>query len=108
VPAGATTGPVGVTTPGGQVSSAASFTVTVTPTITGFDPGSGAPGVTVSITGTNLNAATAVKFNGASAVFHVDSGVQITATVPPGATSGTLRVTTPGGTATSSGNFTVQ
>jgi hypothetical protein len=38
----------------------------------------------------------------------VSSGSQITATVPTGATTGKITVTTPGGTATSSPSFRVR
>jgi hypothetical protein len=107
VPAGATTGPISVTTPGGTATSATSFTVAGSPTISGFTPTSGAVGASVVITGTNLTGASSVKFNGTSASFTVNSSSQITATVPAGTTTGPVSVTTPGGTATSAGNFTV-
>ena len=109
VPAGATTGKIHVTTPGGTANSAANFTVTApTPTITGFTPTSGTPGTSVTITGTNLTGASAVKFNGVNAAsFAVNSATQITAVVSATATTGPIAVTTPGGTATSAGNFTV-
>jgi uncharacterized protein YjbI with pentapeptide repeats len=108
VPTGATTGLIGVTTPGGTATSSTNFTVLpAAPTITSFTPSSGAVGTMVIITGSNFTGATAVTFNGASAVFTVNSGTQITATVPTGATTGLIGVTTPGGTASSSTNFTV-
>ena len=111
VPAGATSGTISVTTPGGTATSSGSFTVTGTPppapTLTGFNPTSGSVGATVTLTGTNFTGATAVAFHGTAALFAVNSAMQITATVPAGATSGTISVTTPGGTATSSGSFTV-
>ncbi|MWB93617.1 T9SS sorting signal type C domain-containing protein [Flavobacterium sp. GA093] len=80
------------------------------PTITNFTPAStcAGTGVSVVITGTNFTAASAVQFNGvAAASFTVNSNTQITATSPVSATTGTITVTTAGGTATSAGTFTV-
>ncbi|MDE3244543.1 MAG: PKD domain-containing protein [Acidobacteriota bacterium] len=111
VPPAATSGPITVTTPGGAATSSSSFIVTTSvpvPTITGFNPASGHVGSTVVITGTNLSSASSVAFHSVSAVFTVNSATQITATVPVGATSGTIAITTPGGTATSATVFTVQ
>ena len=105
VPANATTGPISVTTPGGTATSATSFTVA--PRITSFTPASGAPGTSVAINGANLTGATAVKFNGTSAVFTVNSPVKITATVPAGAASGPITVATPAGATTSASSFSV-
>jgi len=110
VPLGATTGPISVTTPGGTATSSTDFTVTIPPppTITSFSPTSGPVGTSVTITGTNFSGATSVKFfDNVSATFTVDSSTQITATVPLGATTGPISVTTPSGTATSSTDFTV-
>lgn len=75
--------------------------------ITSFAPASGAEGTSVTITGTSLTGATAVTFNGTSASFTADSDTQITASVPSGATSGLIRVTTAVGTAISSNDFIV-
>src|SRR6267378_4141543 len=107
VPAGATTGPLSVTTSAGTATSTSSFTVVSPPTITSFAPTSGPAGTYVTINGTNFTGATAVAFNGVSASFAVSSATAIQATVPAGATTGPLSVTTPGGTATSAGAFTV-
>ncbi len=107
VPAGAITGTITVTTPGGTATSATSFTVVPVPTITSFTPTTGAVGMGVTITGTNFTGATLVRFNTTSATFLVASATSITTTVPAGATTGTIRVTTPGGVATSATNFTV-
>jgi len=109
VPAGATDGPISATNPDGTGTSANSFDVTPSPvpTITSFDPSSGPVGTSVDITGTGFFGASAVTFNTTTAMFTVDSNTQITATVPAGATTGTIRVTTPGGTAVSATSFTV-
>jgi hypothetical protein len=75
--------------------------------VASFSPAGTTPGTDVVIRGDGLTGATAVAFNGAAATFTVDSATQITAQVPDGATDGTVSVTGPGGTATSSGSFTV-
>lgn len=78
------------------------------PTITSFSPSGACPGTTgIVITGTNFTGATAVNFNGVTSTFAVDNATQITATVPLTATSGTISVVTPSGTATSASSFTV-
>src|SRR5437867_6188985 len=78
------------------------------PTITSFTPTSGPVGTNVTISGTNFTGATVVMFNGVSAApFSVTSATAIQDTVPTGATTGPLSVTTPGGTATSTSVFTV-
>jgi hypothetical protein len=108
VPTGATTGKITVTTPGGTATSATNFTVTVpAPTISSFSPTSGRTGTSVTITGTAFTGANAVRFGGVRASFVINSATQITATVPVGAATGKISVTTPGGTGTSSMNFTV-
>ena len=81
-------------------------TSSAAPTLTSFSPSSGGATTSVTITGTNFTDATAVTFGGTNASsFTVDSATQITAVVADGST-GKVTVTTPGGTATSSGNFT--
>jgi hypothetical protein len=107
VPAGATTGVLGVTTPGGTATSASAFTVLIAPTITSFTPTSGSAGTSVMISGTSFSGATAVTFNGSPTSFSVNSDTTIQATVPNGATTGPLSVTTSGGTATSAASFIV-
>ena len=77
------------------------------PTGLGFSPASGMVGNTIVLTGTGLASATSVRFDGVSARFTVASDTQIAATVPAGATSGPIIVTTPGGTVVSSSRFTV-
>ena len=79
-----------------------------TPSITSFTPTSGNIGTSVTINGTNFTNASAVKFNGTSAVtFNVVSSTQMTATVPTGATTGKIAITTPNGTGVSNANFSI-
>lgn len=78
------------------------------PTVSSLSPSSGPVGTSVAITGTGLTGATAVSFNGTSTTdYAVSSPTTITATVPAGADTGPVSVTTPGGTATSTADFTV-
>ena len=105
VPADATKGKIAVSTTAGTATSAAPFIVK--PSLVSFTPGNGAAGVVVTISGTGFTDTSAVKFNGAAAVFQVQSSTQVTATVPAKATTGRISVTTPGGTATSPASFTV-
>lgn len=107
VPANATTGPIIVITPAGTAFSSNVFAVTVptTPTITGFSPGGGPVGTLVAITGTQFVNVTAVRFNGSLASATTVSATEIDATVPLGATTGFITVTTPAGTASSAAVF---
>src|SRR5688572_17175606 len=77
------------------------------PTIASISPAEAEVGESVTITGTNLADATDVKFNGTSSAIVTKSATTITTTVPTGATSGKVTVTTPGGTATSASDFEV-
>jgi len=106
VPAGATTGPISITTPGnGAIVTTTRFTIT--PAINSFAPTFGGIGSGVTITGTNFTGATAVSFGGRAATFTVNNSGTITTTVPAGASTGSISVTTLDGTATSAANFTV-
>ncbi len=70
-------------------------------------PTSGRAGAAVNILGTNQSGSTGVAFNGTPAAFTVVSPSLITATVPSGATTGTVQVVTPGGTLSSNVPFRV-
>ena len=109
VPQGATTGPVSIDGPGGSSFSPSNFTVVLPPppAVTGISPALGTVGTTVTITGSGLSKATAVRFNGTSAGFTVNSDTQITAFVPQGSSTGSVTVTGPSGTGTSPTNFIV-
>ena len=106
VPAGATTGTVQVTTSSATLSSNQAFRVT--PQLKSFNPTSGPVGTPVTITGVSLTQTKKVTFGGVKATsFTVNSDTQVTANVPTGAKTGKIAITTPGGSATSSGVFTV-
>jgi len=76
-----------------------------------FSPRSGTPGTKVTLFGTNFTGATAVLFNGASAVFtnaltnNLDR--RISATIPPDATDGSITIRTPHGDVTTADSFIV-
>ena len=73
-----------------------------------FNPRSGGVGTKVSIWGSHLLSAP-VRFNGAAATAVSNSGSNyLLATVPAGAASGPITVTTPGGTVTTRARFSVQ
>jgi MYXO-CTERM domain-containing protein len=76
------------------------------PTINSFTPDNGVVGDQVIVTGTGFTGAT-VAFNGTTATAVISNDTQLTATVPPGATTGPISVTNPLGTATSATPFTI-
>ena len=77
------------------------------PTIARFSPASARVGASVTVTGTYLGTATSVQLSGVGAQFTVVSQVQLTFTVPPGARSGQISVTTPSGSTSSTGTMRV-
>jgi hypothetical protein len=77
------------------------------PLITGFSPMSGRVGQTVTITGTNFGYANSVTFNGRAAPVSVRNSNTIVTSVPAGATTGKIRVSSPFGSSTSSLTFYV-
>jgi len=106
VPAGATTGRVQVTTPGGILATVVPFYVT--PQLLSFSPASGAPGTQVTISGESLTQTQTVTFGGSvGAKFKVSSDTKITAVVPSSAVSGAVTVYTSGGKAVSATVFKV-
>jgi uncharacterized repeat protein (TIGR03803 family) len=107
VPASGTTGTVTVTTPSRTLKSKQIFKVL--PVIASLSPTSGPVGTQVTITGTGLKGTSKATFGGvkATALTVNPSGTKVTATVPAGAVSGKVKITTAGGIATSPGIFTV-
>jgi hypothetical protein len=62
---------------------------------------------TIKILGQGMTGTTTVSFNGTSASFSVKSDTYLTATVPAGATTGFVTVTTPSGPLKSNKQFRV-
>lgn len=107
VPVGAKTGgKISITTAGGVATSATTFAVV--PSIGNFSPTSGPVGTSVTINGNGFTGATSVTFGGVAATSHsVINDQQVDALVPSGAITGSVAVTTPGGTGKSATAFTV-
>ena len=72
-----------------------------------LNPNYGTVGSEVKILGNGLTGTTSVTFNGTPATFTVVSDAYIRATVPTGAATGTIVVTTSSGTLNSKGSFQV-
>ena len=77
------------------------------PAITLLNSTSGSVGSTVLINGTNFIGTSTVSFDGVTAAFQVLNSEFVSATVPAGATTGPIKVTNEGGTATSTQSFNV-
>jgi|SRR5579872_2217395 len=98
----------GTTGSGGTNGSGTVFSLS-----TGLEPfvalvrSSGKIGQTGGILGQGFTGTTSVSLNGTPAAFTVASDTYITATIPPGATTGYVTVTTPSGTLTSNVRFRV-
>jgi YD repeat-containing protein len=113
VPAGATTGPIGVLVGTATATSSGVFTVTTSadgPTITGLIPPVGTAGQLVTITGTNFDpvpANDAARFNTAFALVTQTASGSLLTSVPTLASSGKVVLTTPRGVAISPMDFIV-
>jgi len=111
VPSGATTGKIAIAVRGVVTTSATDFTVLPSaPTITSFDPTSGAAGTVVTITGTSFSSTisdNAVTINGTPATITAANSTQLTVTIPSGATTGKIAITVNGQTGASANDFTV-
>jgi len=104
VPAGASSGPISITTSAGSHTNSAIFFLPAA--ITSFTPTNSAPGTTITITGKNLLGTTNVNFNGTPASFTTPvTNTSFSTVVPANVTTGPITVTTPAGTASSSNLF---
>lgn len=108
VPEDAAAGPIRITTPFGTGESSVPFVIdTGFPVVNQFSPSRGAPGAIVQIEGANFVGVSEVAFDGVNADFSVTALTQLFATVPDGATTGLISVTTSVGTGLSQTEFYV-
>ncbi len=84
-----------------------SAALAVAPTVTTVSPVEGSPGAQVVINGKHFTGKPLVTFNGTIASADTTASTQIIVTVPEGASSGPVSVTTPTGTAITDFDFTV-
>lgn len=104
VPAGTTSGRISISTSDGNHTNVNSFYLPAS--ITGFTPTNSPPGTRITVTGQNFTGATGVDFNGTPAAgFTVTNNTTLGATVPAGVTTGSISVTTPAGSVSSSKLF---
>ena len=107
VPAGATTGPISVTVGLNSANSTGPFTITQgygVPSLAGFTPACAIAGATISVSGADFNpaaAATSVAVGSASVSANVTASNALTFSVPAGAGSGRISVTTAAGSGSS-------
>jgi formylglycine-generating enzyme required for sulfatase activity len=99
-----------VVTPQGSFTLHGAFTYVAPPTVASISPTTGSTlgGTAVTLTGTNLSTASAVRFGSLpAAAFEVVSPTTIVATTPPSpAGAVAISVTTVGGTASATSQFT--
>ena len=110
VPAGASTGKISVSNPNGSATTATDFVVgaQLAPTITSFTPSMGSVGTNVTISGTNFQSTKTnnkISFGGMAAATTAAAPDSLGTTVPRGAASGKIIVTTPYGKASSGIDF---
>jgi FG-GAP-like repeat/IPT/TIG domain/Secretion system C-terminal sorting domain/FG-GAP repeat len=115
VPNGATTGKILVSLANGIIGTSATDFTVLAPTISSFSPGSGYQSDVITISGTNFDPVASkntVKFKGEfaerNATVTIATSTSLTTTVPYGATTGKITVTTGNGTGTSSSDFIVK
>ena len=101
------TAPVCYAMAGLVFSLLAAASAAAAPAISSFTPASGTIGNHVVINGSGFTGATAVKFNGVTAAYTVNSDIKITATVPNAASTGLISVTAASSTGASATSFGV-
>lgn len=115
IPAGATSGAIGVFNPAHAAFTATSFTVLTTaaayrqPAISGFSPAAGPVGTVVTLSGSGFTGLDhAWVGNAKNAPVRVLSDTQVQVTIPAGATSGSIGLFNPSYVAFAASWFTVK
>jgi hypothetical protein len=101
---------VTVRTPGGEATLPDGFAYFAPPVITSFSPASGSPGAQITIVGDFFDSDASgneVRFGSLAASVTSATQTALSVTVPAGATTGRIRVTTAGGVAESATDFVV-
>ena len=110
VPSGVTAGPVAVSV-GSDSATGEGFTpAAAAPVVTGMSPTNGPPSTQVTLTGSGFDAnlpGDVVSVNGVRAEVSVVTASSLTFTVPAGATSGAVQVSTAAGTAHAADDFMI-
>jgi hypothetical protein len=104
VPAGAASGKVSLTGPGGTATSSLTFEVLPPPKITSFTPTHAAEGATVTVTGSALTGAD-VTLGGDDVSLTKNTSTSITFAVPSDAHAGKIAITTSNGSVQSATSF---
>ncbi len=105
---GASSGFIQVQSAGGTATAPMSLVVTSPPTITSVSNTMPSVGAQVFITGSNFTSGMTATLGGVPVVVQFNSPTEIIITMPSGATSGTLTVTTPFGSTSLTTMLTVQ
>jgi hypothetical protein len=107
VPAGISSGPIVVVTPGGTATSSTNLIIDNTPSVLDLDPARGWVTDTLHVSGYNLSNASNVTIGGVSATIISSDPYNLYLTVPTGAVTGPVVITTSYGTATGLQPYTV-
>ena len=114
IPAGATSGAIGIFNPSSGAFTATSFTVStstaqyVQPQISSFSPASGPVGTVVTVLGSGFTGANQAWVGSAkNGVVSVVSDTQLKVTIPSGATTGAIGIFNPSYVAFTASSFTV-
>ncbi|HEY2726529.1 MAG TPA: IPT/TIG domain-containing protein [Parafilimonas sp.] len=88
-------------------SDTISYTINLAPVVTSIDPSSAHEGDLITVKGIRFTGTSSVQLGSTSVTFILLSDTVLTFTVPTGAASGNITITTPNGSGISSGSLSV-